>query len=155
MFIPRVSAMVCTPESRYEMRMRWNSGRTLQSDGDKAGSNRRRRQRRICWLDEIGDAESAQHVLDRVVDFAQRLFDGAGAVQVASAVNGDATGDKQRAVDGADDLEGINLRGWACQRVAAVGSCRRDQDAPAGQCLQNFGEQLRWNVIRIGDGLRR
>ena len=97
--------------------------------------------------------DAAEQVLDGVVDLAQWFFDGAMAGEVAGAVNGDATGDEERAVDGADDFEGGNLAGGLGQRVAAVGAGVGDEQAGAGEGLQDLGQQGRRDVVGLGDVL--
>jgi hypothetical protein len=81
----------------------------------------------------------AEQVFDGVVDLAQWFFDGAMACEVAGSVNGDATSDKERAVDGADDLEGGDLGGRPGERVTAIGSGVREEQTGASESLQNLG----------------
>jgi hypothetical protein len=79
------------------------------------------------------------------------FFDGAMACEVAGSVNGDATSDKERAVDGADDLEGGDLGGRPGERVTAIGSGVREEQTGASESLQNLGQQRRRNVVGLGD----
>src|SRR5215472_9666730 len=106
----------------------------------------------VCF-DEIGDEDSAQEIFDAVVHFAQRLFDGAGAGEVAGSVDGDAARDEKRPVDRADDLEGGDLFCGLRQRVTTVGSGVRDEEAGLRERLQDLGEKLRRNVVGLGDVL--
>ncbi len=110
---------------------------------------------RLGGLDQVGDANAAQQVLDRVVHLAQWFFDGAVAVQVAGSVDGNAAGDEKRPVDRADHFKRGDLRRRPRQRVAAVGPGMRDQEAAAGERLQDFRQQLRRNVVCLGDILGR
>ena len=70
-------------------------------------------------------------------------------------MNGDATGDKERAVDGANDFEGGDLGGRTGERVAAVGAGVRDEDAGLGERLEYLGKELRRDVVGVRDGFGR
>src|ERR1017187_10027523 len=73
-------------------------------------------------LHEVADVDGAEQVLDAVVHLAQRFFDGAMAGEVACSVNGDATGDEERIVDGADDFERRYFGCRSRQCVPSVGA---------------------------------
>ena len=102
-------------------------------------------------LHQVADVDVAEQVLDAVVDLAQWFFDGAMTGEVAGSVNRDATGDEEWAVDGADDFKGRDLGGRTGQGVAAVGAGVRDEQAGAGEGLQDLGQQRRRNVVGLGD----
>ena len=70
-------------------------------------------------------------------------------------MNGDATGDEERAVDRADHFKGGDIAPRAGQGVAAVGACGRDQHTGAGERLQDLGQQLRRNMVGLGNVLGR
>ncbi len=59
-------------------------------------------------------------------------------VQVAGSVNGDAAGDEERAVDGANHLKRGDLGRRPCQRIAAVGSGVRDQQTGLASVCRIF-----------------
>ena len=103
---------------------------------------------------EVGDADAGEKTGDAVVYFAQRFFDGAMAGEVAGSVNGDAAGDEERAVDGADNFEGGDAGRGTGESVAAVGAGVGDEQAGAGEGLEDLGEELRRNVVGLGDVLR-
>jgi len=105
----------------------------------------------VDGLGEVGDADAGEKRGNAVVNFAQRFFDGAMAREVASSVNRNATGDEERAVDGADDFEGGDGGRGAREGVAAVGAGVGDEDAGAGEGLKNLGEELRRDVVGLGD----
>src|ERR1700679_2352102 len=82
-------------------------------DGDEAAAHRGSggTMLGVRCFGQVGDAYAAEQVLDGVVDLAQWFFDGAMAGKVASSVNGDAAGDEQRAVDGANYFKGRDFHG--------------------------------------------
>src|ERR1700761_5782234 len=107
----------------------------------------------VDGLGEVGDADLRKKLGDAVIYFSQRFFDGAVAREVAGAVNGDAAGDEQRAVNGADDLEGGDGGGGAGQCVTTVGAGVGDEDAGTGEGLEDLGQELRRDVVGLGDVL--
>ena len=107
----------------------------------------------VGHLHQVADMDVAEQVFDAVVDLAQWFFDGAMAGEVAGSVNGDATGDEEWAVDGADDFEGGDLVGRPGEGVAAVGAGVGDEQAGAGEGLQDLGQQRRRDVVGLGDVL--
>src|SRR5665213_1065551 len=107
--------------------------------------------RRIVGFDEIRNADAGEQILDAVVDLPQRFFDGAGAMKVAGTVDRDATGNKERAVDGSDDFKRRDVVRGAGQGVAAVGAGVGNEQAGLGKGLEDFCQELRRDVVRLGD----
>jgi len=77
------------------------------------------------------------------------------AREVAGSVNGDATGDEKRAVDGADNFESGDFVGRSGEGVTAVGAGVGDKQTGFGEGLKDLGQKLRRDVVCLGDVLGR
>ena len=107
-------------------------------------------------LRQVGNADAGQQPQDSFVDLAQRFAHRAQRALVALhrlGVLGEALGQDDRAVDGADHFQRADFVRIASQPVAAVGALLGDQQARLGQLLQDLRQQRQGDPVGLGDVL--
>src|SRR6266700_575699 len=128
---------------------------SLEIQCDKPLHGRIARRRGSAWvlLGQIVDADALQHAGNGFVHACQWLFDGAARGEVAPMGPFCARGNEQRPVDGVNHLESRYLPRVTRQCIPAIHTGMRAQQPRLGQPLQNLGQQLRRDAVRVGDVL--
>ena len=84
--------------------------------------------------------------------FSERLLDGAASRLVAFVV-GKTSGEDDRAVNGADDLENAEKMGIAGEFISAIGALDAGEKTSFRKLLQNLGEDRQGDMVGIADFL--
>ena len=89
------------------------------------------------------------------MNLAQGLADGAFVrLGAAFAMFGEAMGENDGSVDGADGVECRDLARVPGEAVAAVGALFGAEESGFIEFLQNFGQEREWDVVGCGNFLR-
>src|SRR5215472_5257441 len=94
--------------------------------------------------------DALQYSLDTLVYLAQRFADITPIALVTLPARGHARRNEKRTIDGLDYLKSRNRVRRTGERVAAVGTVLRLQQASFSQPLQNLGQRLWRNAVGVG-----
>jgi len=100
---------------------------------------------------QVVDGDTGKQAQDTFVNFAERLAHRAQVALIALGVFGEALGQDDWAVDGADHFQGGDVARFASQAIAAARALFGNQKASAGEFLQDFREQRERDAVSVGN----